>query len=109
MSQGISLTTIVPIGYNAAVAVRGTHERAGEGEDFSPLLILVDGSVVNLLEGKAFISSRWCKCTISSAFLCPTPQQTSCCELNDSALTHQTERQERTLEYLICHHATEHK
>lgn len=71
--------------------------------------VLVDGSVVNLLEGKAFISSGWHKCTDSSAFPCPTPQRTSCCERNDSALTHQTERQERTSEYLISHHATEHK
>lgn len=73
------------------------------------LLILVDGSVVNLLEGKAFISSGCCKCTNSSAVLCPTPRRTSCCELNDSALTHQTERQERTSEYLISRHAAEHE
>lgn len=83
-------------------------DHAGAGEDISPLFILVDGSVVNLLEGKAFISSCRCKCTNFSAFLCPTPQRTSCCELNDSALTHQTERQERTSEYLISRHAAEH-
>lgn len=76
------------------------YECAGADKDFSPLLTLVDNSVVNLLEGRAFNSS---------AFSCPTPQQTSCCELNDSALTRQTERQERTLEYLISRHATEHK
>lgn len=83
------------------------YEYTHEGGDFffPALLILVEGSVVNLLEGKAFISSRWCKCTYSSAFLCPTQQQTSCCELNDSALTHQTERQERTSEYLISRQA----
>lgn len=35
-------------------------ERVGEEKDFPTLLILVDGSVVNLLEGKAFIFSHWC-------------------------------------------------
>lgn len=83
------------------------YERAGEA--FSPLVFRVDGSVVNLLEGKAFISSRRRKRTNPSAFLRPAPQRTSRCELNDSALTHQTERQERTSEYLISRHATEHK